>query len=102
MNITEFVAGRELGRVAFAFVLVASTRSRPLDHVARLIATRSGAAGAPGLIVSDVVRVTPNHDAVMVATCVLVTAVVATAKAALAAPPLTTTSGGTTTAALLL
>src|SRR4051794_22052028 len=64
--------------------------------------TLSAAAGAPGTTVTDVVRGTPNQDAVMVATLVVVTDGVVTGKAALAAPPFTTISGGTTTPAVLL
>ena len=48
-------------RIAFGFVLVASIVSRPASSVAFLIATRSAGAGAPGVTVTVVVRVMPNH-----------------------------------------
>jgi hypothetical protein len=66
--------------------------SSPCFHLAFVIATRSAGVGAPGVTVIVVFRVTPNHDAVMVAVVVTLTADVDTAKAPLEAPPLTITS----------
>ena len=84
-------------------VLVASILSSPCFHLAFVIATRSAGVGAPGVTVIVAVRVTPNHDAVMVTVVVTLTNEVDTANVPLEAPPLTTTSVGTcTTAALLL
>jgi hypothetical protein len=82
-------------RIAFGFVLVASILSSPFFQVARVIRTVSAAAGAPGETVSVVVRVTPNHVAVIVTVLVAVTGDVVTGNAAVACPPLTTVSAGT-------
>src|SRR5439155_14495168 len=77
--------------------------SRRAFHLALVIATRSAAAGAPGVSVTVAVRVTPNHVAVMVAVVVALTEDVLTAKAALDFPASTTVSAGTwTTPGLLL
>ena len=77
--------------------------SSPAFHLALVIVTRSAGAGAPGVTVSVVVRVTANQVAVIVAVVVVLTAEVVTANAPLDAPPLTTVSAGTrTTAGLLL
>ena len=84
-------------------MLVASIVSRPDLHRAFLISTRSGGAGAPGLTVTVVVRVTANHAAVRVTVVVTLTAEVVTGNAPLDAPPFTTVSDGTwTTVGLLL
>jgi hypothetical protein len=71
---------------------------------ARWIRTVSAAAGAPGLTVSVVERVLPNHVAVTVTDLCTVTELVATANVLLDAPLLTTTSEGTdaTAGSLLL
>ena len=71
--------GPKTDRIAFGFVLVASIVRSPRLHVAFLIATRSAAAGAPGITVTVVVRVTPNHDAVIVTVVLAVTGEVLTA-----------------------
>src|SRR5215210_6423575 len=90
-------------RIAFGLVLVAWTVSSPFFQVAVWIATRSGGAGAPGVTVIVVVRVTPNHRAVIVTVVVVDTGDVVTGKKPFAWPPLTTSSDGTwTTAGLLL
>src|SRR5215211_2889228 len=90
-------------RIALGFVLVASIVSRPAFQVAVRIATRSGGAGAPGVTVIVVVRVTPNQVAVIVTVVLAPTDEVVTGKAPLDWPPLTTVSDGTcTTAGLLL
>ena len=54
-------------------MLVASIVSRPSFQGAFLIATRSAAAGAPGVTVTVVVRVMPNHVAVIVTVVVALT-----------------------------
>jgi hypothetical protein len=95
-------------RIALKFVLVASTSSRHPGgrgwQRARWIRTVSAAAGAPGLTVSVVERVLPNHVAVIVTDVCAVTELVVTAKVLLDAPLLTTTSEGTdaTAGSLLL
>src|SRR4051812_6079114 len=61
--------------------------------------TRSVAGGVPGVTVMVVVRVSANHDAVIVTVRVEVTANVLTGNAPLDAPPLTTMSAGTFTTA---
>ena len=90
-------------RIAFGFVLVASMVSSPFFQDAFLIATRSAAAGAPGVTVTVVVRVMPNHRAVIVTGVVALTAEVLIANAPLDARPLTIALAGTCrTAGLLL
>src|SRR3954454_20280477 len=89
-------------RIAFGFVLVALIVSRPFFHVAVWIATRSGAAGGPGVSVIVVVRVMSNPFAVIVTVVFALTADVVTGKALLALPLLTTRSDGTCTSAGLL
>src|SRR3954447_15386493 len=89
-------------RIAFGFVLVALIVSRPLFHVAVWIATRSGAAGGPGVSVIVVVRVMSNHFAVIVTVVFALTGFVVTGNALLALPLLTTRSDGTWTSAGLL
>src|SRR4051794_7689948 len=86
-------------RIAVGFVLVASMVSSRAFQRAFVIVTRSAAGGVPGVPVMVVVRVTPNHAAVMVIVRFEVTDFVLTEKAALAAPPLTTRSAGTCTTA---
>src|SRR5215813_5918529 len=88
--------------MAFGFVLVASIVRSPAFHLAFVITTLSAAAGAPGVRVIVVVRVTPNHAAVMVTGVVALTADVVTGNAPHAWPPLTTVSAGTATSAGLL
>src|SRR5262249_26807429 len=80
--------------MAFGFVLVASIVRSPAFHLAFVITTLSAAAGAPGVRVIVVVRVTPNHAAVMVTAVVALTVDVVTGNAPLAWPPLTTVSAG--------
>src|SRR5947209_12421547 len=71
-------------------------------HLARVIVTRSGAAGVPGETRMVVVRVTPVHCAVIVTVVVTATGDVVTGNAPLAEPPLTTVSAGTLATAVLL
>src|SRR5262249_7159789 len=80
--------------MAFGFVLVASIVRSPAFHLAFVITTLSAAAGAPGVRVIVVVRVTPNHAAVMVTGVVALTADVVTGNAPLAWPPVTTRRAG--------
>src|SRR3954447_488353 len=89
-------------RIALKFVLVASTISSPDFQRALVMVTRSVAGGVPGVTVMVVVRVSANHDAVIVTVRVEVTADVLTGNAPLDAPPLTTVSAGTFTTAGLL
>src|SRR3954454_9576269 len=89
-------------RIAFGFVLVALIVSRPFFHVAVWIATRSGAAGGPGVSVIVVVRVMSNHFAVIVTVVLALTGLVVTGNALLALPLLMTRSAGTWTSAGLL
>src|SRR4051794_14266833 len=89
-------------RIAFGFVLVALMVSRPFFHVAVWIATRSGAAGGPGVSVIVVVRVMSNHFAVIVTVVFALTCFVVTGNALLALPLLATRSDGTWTSAGLL
>src|SRR3954454_18731543 len=89
-------------RIAFGFVLVALIVSRPFFHVAVWIATRSGAAGGPGVSVIVVVRVMSNPFAVIVTVVFALTGFVVTGNALLALPLLMTRSDGTWTSAGLL
>src|ERR1700710_476234 len=77
-------------RIAFGFVLVASIFRRPAFQVAVLIFTVSAGGGVPGFTVSVVVRVTPNHVAVIVTAVVVATGEVATGNVPLDWPPPTT------------
>ena len=95
-------AREKTDRMARGFVLVASIVSRPFRQVAFVIFTVSGAAAGPGLSVTVVVRVTPNHEAVIVTVVCAVTGDVRTGKSAVALPWFTTTSAGTRTSAVLL
>src|ERR1700750_474894 len=90
-------------RIAGGFVLAAGIGSSRAFQRAFVIATRSACAGAPGVTVTVVVRVTPNHVAVIVTVVVAARGDVVTANAPLEAPPLTKVSSGTCrTAGLLL
>src|SRR3954452_2542928 len=89
-------------RIAFGFVLVALIVSRLFFHVAVWIATRSGAAGGPGVSVIVVVRVMSNHFTVIVTVVLAPTGFVVTGNALLALPLLITRSAGTWTSAGLL
>src|SRR3954451_2003435 len=85
--------------MALKLVLVASTISSPDFHRALVMVTRSVAGGVPGVTVIVVVRVSANHDAVIVTVRVEVTAEVLTGNAPLDAPPLISVSVGTCTTA---
>lgn len=91
--------------VAEELVLVASTRSLPLENSARWMATVSvvggGGGGGCAVTVSVAVLVTPPKDPVMVTGVEAVTAPVATVNVALVAPAETVTLAGTVAAALL-
>jgi hypothetical protein len=98
MKLSEAV--RKTLRMAFGFVLVASIRSSPWDHVARVIWTVS-VLGGPDAGTTPIVPVAvwPSQLAVTVMVRLAETAVVVTGKAPLDAPPFTTISWGTLTTA---
>src|SRR5262245_58244451 len=82
-------------RIAFGFELVASILTNRLLLTALVIRTTSAGAGAPGVMVTVVVRMMPNQLAVMVAVLVAVTGLVVTANAPRERPPGTSAVSGT-------
>jgi hypothetical protein len=100
-----FVEVRKTVNVAFELVLVASTRSLPLEYSARCIATVSPAGGGGGggcaVTLSVAVLVVPPNDPVIVTVVEEDTVLVATVNVALVDPAPTVTLVGVEAAALL-